>query len=58
MVKNPPAGDVGLIFSSGRSPEEEMTLTPVFLPVESYGQRSLEGYGPYGHKELDTIEAV
>ena len=35
-----------------------MTLTPVFLPVESYGQRSLEGYGPYGHKELDTIEAV
>ena len=28
--------------------------TPVFLPGESHGQRSLAGYGPYGHKESDT----
>ena len=28
--------------------------TPVFLPGESHGQRSLEGYSPWGHKELDT----
>ena len=27
---------------------------PVFLPGESYGQRSLVGYSPWGHKELDT----
>ena len=27
--------------------------TPVFLPGESHGQRSLEGYGPLGHKESD-----
>ena len=27
---------------------------PVFLPGESHGQRSLRGYSPWGHKELDT----
>ena len=28
----------------------------VFLPEESHGQRSLEGYSnPLGHKELDTM---
>ena len=27
--------------------------TPVFLPGESYGQRSLVGYGPWGRKESD-----
>ena len=28
--------------------------TPVFLPGESHEQRSLVGYSPRGHKELDT----
>ena len=28
--------------------------TPVFLPGESQGQRSLVGYSPRGHKELDS----
>ena len=28
--------------------------TPVFLPGESHGQRSLEGYSPQGHKESGT----
>ena len=32
--------------------------TPVFLPGESHGQRSLAGYSPGGHKELDTAEAA
>ena len=32
--------------------------TPVFLPTESHGQRSLVGYSPWGCKELDTTEAV
>ena len=31
---------------------------PVFLPGESQGQRSLEGYSPWGCKELDTIERL
>ena len=30
--------------------------TPVFLPGESYGRRSLVGYSPQGHKESDTTE--
>ena len=28
---------------------------PAFLPGECHGQRSLRGYSPWGHKELDTI---
>ena len=27
--------------------------TPVFLPGESHGQRSLTGYSPWGHRESD-----
>ena len=30
--------------------------TPVFLPGESHGQRSLVGYSAWGHKELDVTE--
>ena len=32
--------------------------TPVFLPGESHGQRSLAGYSPWGCKELDTTEVT
>ena len=32
--------------------------TPVFLPGESHGQRSLEGYCPWDHQELDKTEQV
>ena len=35
-----------------------MAPTPVFLPGESHGQRSLAGYSPWGHKESDTTEAT
>ena len=28
----------------------------MFLAVESYGQRGLAGYSPWGHKESDTTE--
>ena len=59
MVKNPPAnaGDVGSIPGSGGSVEKGWQLTPVFLPGESHGQRSLAGYSPWDHKESDTTEA-
>ena len=30
--------------------------TPAFLPGESPGERSLAGYSPWGHIELDTTE--
>jgi len=36
----------------------EWLLTPVFLPGKSHRQRSLEGYSPWGCKELDTIERL
>ena len=32
--------------------------TPVFLPGESHGQRTLVDYRPQCHKELDTTEAT
>ena len=36
----------------------EWQPTPVFLPRESHGQRSLVGYSPRGHKESDTTERL
>ena len=50
VVKNPPANagdiiDMGLIPVSGRFPwRRAWQPTPVFLPGESHGQRSLVGY--------------
>ena len=32
--------------------------TPVFLPGEFHGQRSLAGYSPWGRKEQDTTEQL
>ena len=32
--------------------------TPVFLPGEFHGQRSLAGYGPWGRKDWDTTEGL
>ena len=62
--KNPlaKAGDIkdtGLIPRSGRSPGEgQQKPIPVFLPGESHWQRSLVGYSPWGHEELDTTEVT
>ena len=36
--------------------DEEWQSTPVFLPGESHGQRSLVGYSPRGRKESDMTE--
>ena len=35
---------------------EKNQITPIFLPGEPHGQRSLAGYSPQGLKELDTTE--
>ena len=32
--------------------------TPISLPGESHGQRSLEGYSPWGRKQVDTTERL
>ena len=36
--------------------EKERATTPIFLPGESQGQRSLVGYSPWGHKESDMTK--
>ena len=61
MVKNPSAnsGDIRARVRSlaWEDPlEEGMQPTPIFLPGESHGQRSLVGYSPWGHKESDMTE--
>ena len=62
VVKNSPAkaGDITdtVRALSWEGPlEERMQSFPVFFPEESHAQRSLVGYSPWGHKELDTTEA-
>ena len=36
----------------------EWLHTPVFLPGEFHGQKSLQGYSPWGRKELDLTELL
>ena len=38
--------------------EKGIEPTPVFLPGESLGKRSLAGYSPWAHKDLDTTERL
>ena len=53
------AGDLGLIPAVGKIPwRREQLPTPVFWPGEFHGQRSLVGYSPWSHKELDTAERL
>ena len=51
------AGDLGLIHGLGRSTGGGNGY-PVFLPGESYGQRSLVSYSPWGCKEPDMTERL
>ena len=58
MVKNLPAMQETWVLSLGREDplEKGMATTPVFLPGEFHGQRSLVAYNSWGHKELDVAE--
>ena len=61
VVKNPPANAKHPGFSpwAGKIPwRRKWQPTPVFLPGEFHGQRSLVGYSPRGRKELDMTEAT
>ena len=42
----------------GKIPWREWQPTPVFLPGEFHGQRSLVGYSPWGLKESDMTERL
>ena len=63
-VNNPPANvgrpkRLGFIPWVGKIPRRRAwQSTPVFLPGESQGQRSLAGYSPWGYKESDTTEVA
>ena len=56
MLKNLPATREIRFRSLGwEDPlEKEGLPSPVFLPGESHGQRSLAGYSPWGCKDSDT----
>jgi len=62
VVKSQPssAGDIrdaGLIPPSKEDPPEgKWQPSPIFLPGESHGQRSLVGYHPWGCKKSDVTE--
>ena len=51
------AGDPGSIPGSEKIPwRRQWQPTPVLLPGESHGGRSLVGYSPWGRKESETTE--
>ena len=53
------AGDPGSIPGLGRFPwRRKWQPTPVLLPGESHGQRSLVGYSSWGRKESDMTERL
>ena len=53
------AGDQGSIPGLGKIPwRREWLPTPVFLPGEFHGERSLVGYSPWGCKESDTTRQL
>ena len=64
LAKNPLGNvedirDMGSIPGVGKIPwRRAWQPTPVFLPGESHGQRSLVGYSPWGRKELGIDEAT
>ena len=63
VVKSPPANagdvrDTDLIPGLGRSLEEGMATHSSVLAWRINGQRSLVGYSPWGHKDLDMTETT
>ena len=60
VVKNLSANaeDVKYMGSIGKIWRRVWHPTPIFLPREPDGQRSLAGCGPQGRKEWDTTEAT
>ena len=52
-------GDMGSVPGLGSFPwRREWQLTPVFLPGESHGQRTLAGYSPQGCSESDMAKQL
>ena len=45
-------------FTPFLNPRWEWQPTAVFFPGEFHGERSLVGYSPWGHEELDVTEGL
>ena len=60
MVKNLPAmREIWFDPRVGKIPwRRERLLTPVFLPADFHGQKSLAGYSPWDRKESDKTEQL
>ena len=60
VVKNTSAMQEAQVWSLDREEplEKGMATHSVFLPEESHGQRSLEGYSPWGRKGSDMTERL
>ena len=58
LVKNPPANAGDARDACSISWRRKWQPTAVFLPGKSHGQRSLEGYSPWGHNESDPTEQL
>ena len=59
VVENQPAKRCRFDPWVGKIPcRREWQPTPVFLPEESHGQRSLAGYGQQGYTGLEMTEAT
>ena len=58
LVKKPPAMQETQVQALGQEDPQrkEWRLTPIFVPGEPHGQRSLAGYSPWGLKESDMTE--
>ena len=58
VVNNPhaSAGEAGLIPGLKDPVEEGVATHSIFLPGKSHGQKGLEGYSPWGHKESDETK--
>ena len=57
-MKNLPAMQTTQVRSLKIPWRREWQPTPVILPGEFHGQRSLVGYSPWGHKESDMTERL
>ena len=58
-VKNPPAMQETWVWAlGGEDPLEKGMATPIFLPGEFHGQRSLVGYSPWGCRDSDMTEQL
>ena len=60
MVKNLPAMQESCVYSLGQQDtwRRKWQPTPVFLPGEFHGQKSLTGNSPWGREESDTTKVT